>query len=102
MKQNILIADSGSTKTDWAFMGERFHTQGINPFHQDDDTIRAILKDELLPNLPSSLFPQSSSLFPLTSSFNPFLWQWRKAGTRGEDAAPAEGGVPTGNGDRGA
>ena len=71
MKQNILIADSGSTKTDWAFMGERFHTQGINPFHQDDDTIRAILKDELLPNLPSSLFPLPSSLNPLPSSLSP-------------------------------
>ena len=33
--------------------GLRIKTQGINPFHQDDDTIRAILCDELLPQLYS-------------------------------------------------
>ena len=51
----VLIADSGSTKTDWAFGGERIHTQGINPFHQDEDTIRGILRDELLPNFESCI-----------------------------------------------
>lgn len=53
MKQHILIADSGSTKTEWDLDGLRIKTQGINPFHQDDDTIRAILCDELLPQLYS-------------------------------------------------
>lgn len=53
MKQHILIADSGSTKTEWDLDGLRIKTQGINPFHQDDDTIRAILYDELLPQLYS-------------------------------------------------
>ena len=53
MKQHILIADSGSTKTEWDLDGLRIKTQGINPFHQDDDTIRAILCDELLPQLHS-------------------------------------------------
>ena len=44
-----LIADSGSTKTDWALTdGRRIKTQGINPFHMDEDTIRHILTDELL------------------------------------------------------
>ena len=52
----ILIADSGSTKTDWALQSasgswERFHTQGINPFHQDRAVIAGILRQELLPKL---------------------------------------------------
>lgn len=58
----ILIADSGSTKTDWAFvpsdadsleMSYRvFSTQGINPFHQSQDEISSILQEELVPQLP--------------------------------------------------
>ena len=52
----ILIADSGSTKTDWALQSasgalKRFHTQGINPFHQDRTVITEILRQELLPHL---------------------------------------------------
>lgn len=50
----ILIADSGSTKTDWLCgSGETtlVHTQGINPFHQDRETIREILLQELLPQV---------------------------------------------------
>lgn len=60
----ILIADSGSTKTDWALAEENtktaagpvctlLHTQGINPFHQSEETVRTILRDELLPQLSS-------------------------------------------------
>ena len=56
-----LIADSGSTKTDWAVGGQRLQTQGINPFHQDEDTIRSILRNELLPQL-SSLHPSPFTL----------------------------------------
>ena len=49
----ILIADSGSTKTDWALTGQsvQIHTQGINPFHQSRETVEGILCDELLPQL---------------------------------------------------
>lgn len=52
----ILIADSGSTKTDWCAVDEgremcRVATQGINPFHQDERAIRSVLNDELLPQL---------------------------------------------------
>ena len=54
---NILIADSGSTKTDWAFGQTIIKTQGINPFHQDDEAILSILRDELLPQLTPLLFP---------------------------------------------
>lgn len=45
-----LIADSGSTKTDWRLDG-LFSTQGINPFHMSEDTILGILRNELLPQL---------------------------------------------------
>ena len=51
MNSHTLIADSGSTKTDWLIGTERVSTQGINPIHQDDDTILAILNDELIPQL---------------------------------------------------
>ena len=52
----ILIADSGSTKTDWALQSasgsvECFHTQGINPFHQTRSVIAEVLSRELLPQL---------------------------------------------------
>lgn len=43
----ILIADSGSTKTDWGIVT----TQGINPYHQSLETIREIFNNELLPYL---------------------------------------------------
>ena len=47
-----LIADSGSTKTDWC-IGETtiIQTTGINPFHQSVETIRKIISNELLPQL---------------------------------------------------
>jgi len=65
-----LIADSGSTKTDWMLIDNSegdvengwtqaydglttvcVTTQGINPFHQESAAIYAILRDELLPLL---------------------------------------------------
>ena len=58
----ILVADSGSTKTDWAFVPTYagrpemscrvFSTQGINPFHQSWDVISSVLMEELIPQLP--------------------------------------------------
>lgn len=52
----ILIADSGSTKTDWAFVdrGTIFYkvkTQGINPFHQSEEVMTRVLCEELLPQV---------------------------------------------------
>lgn len=47
----ILIADSGSTKTDWTLFAagrmERIHTQGINPMLQDDAAILQVVEGEL-------------------------------------------------------
>lgn len=49
---STLIADSGSTKTDWALVpssslsslpSQRFSTQGLNPFHQSRKMIRQTL-----------------------------------------------------------
>ena len=66
----ILIADSGSTKTDWALApspstvssdsslltphSSLLTTQGINPFHQNRVLIADILRRELLPQLNPS------------------------------------------------
>jgi len=51
----ILIADSGSTKTEWCLADGQnsvsVFTQGINPFFQDDAEIVRILREELLPKL---------------------------------------------------
>lgn len=49
-----LIADSGSTKTDWCVLSggnvvDRVETQGINPFMQDAYTIGNIIKNEFVP-----------------------------------------------------
>ena len=69
----ILIADSGSTKTDWCLAENqhsvlRFKTQGINPYQQDEAAIRAILKNELTPqmseNHPSRLYFYGSGCTP--------------------------------------
>ncbi|MBR6628396.1 MAG: ATPase [Bacteroidaceae bacterium] len=52
----ILIADSGSTKTDWCLCNEgtpilAVQTQGINPYHQTEEAIEQVLAEELLPQL---------------------------------------------------
>ena len=50
-----LIADSGSTNTDWAVVNgstiTHIKTSGINPVHQDDTAITSTLTQELLPHL---------------------------------------------------
>lgn len=51
-----LIADSGSTKTDWCFSDNgvelcRVRTRGINPFHQDNREIARVISEELVPRL---------------------------------------------------
>ncbi|GGC11536.1 N-acetylglucosamine kinase [Dyadobacter sediminis] len=58
-----LIADSGSTKTDWILAGKngmhRFQSDGINPFYQTAEEIVPVLQKQVLPNLtedPESIF----------------------------------------------
>jgi N-acetylglucosamine kinase-like BadF-type ATPase len=52
----ILIADSGSTKTNWVLQApgqaqQAWTTSGINPYYQPIRSILSIVKEELLPNL---------------------------------------------------
>ena len=53
----ILIADSGSTKTDWCVILngtpiKRIGTKGLNPFFQSEEEIQQELTHSLLPQLP--------------------------------------------------
>ena len=59
MNKTLLIADSGSTKTDWLFIGSdgtktELHTKGINPARDSRDTIYNAIYHELLTSLPDS------------------------------------------------
>ena len=52
----ILIADSGSTKTDWCMAEKgvaikRIPTKGMNPFFQSEDEMVEEMKHSLLPEL---------------------------------------------------
>lgn len=56
----LLIADSGSTKTDWRLIdnngqSRQFHTIGFNPFFQDSTMIANELKENLLPAISGIL-----------------------------------------------
>ena len=53
----MLIADSGSTKTDWCVILDntpikRIGTKGLNPFYQSEEEIQQELTHSLLPQLP--------------------------------------------------
>lgn len=57
MNKGLLIADSGSTKTDWLYVapdGTRteFHTDGINPARDTRDIIYNVLYHQLLTETP--------------------------------------------------
>lgn len=52
----ILIADSGSTKTQWCLLtksgqSEEFQTDGLNPFHQTVDGMKNSILNQLLPQI---------------------------------------------------
>ncbi|MCF0196310.1 MAG: ATPase [Bacteroidaceae bacterium] len=56
----VLIADSGSSKTDWILAGGKdgileIRTQGINPVRDDQDAILRLMRDELMPALPHGI-----------------------------------------------
>jgi len=49
---NLLLAESGSTKTDWRLLlpdtpAQTFRTEGINPYLQNSSEIKAMLTDQL-------------------------------------------------------
>ena len=73
MNKMVLIADSGSTKTDWSLLYSAypyakrevllsFQTQGITPIHQSPAEIRQILEHEMMPQV--SQFPRSGIIDP--------------------------------------
>lgn len=58
MAESLLIADSGSTKTDWILLHPHsgileMRSQGINPVRDSQDAIRCVLTAELLPQIPA-------------------------------------------------
>lgn len=59
----ILIADSGSTKTEWTAMDDltgevtgHAYTKGLNPYFVTEDEIRDEIRTKLLPMLPVDCF----------------------------------------------
>ncbi len=64
----ILIADSGSTKTDWRLIDDnkkihQFATQGINPYFTSSDEISLIIQNELLSQIQFPLVGTPLSVF---------------------------------------
>jgi glucosamine kinase len=64
----ILIADSGSTKTEWVLLNNRqtvaeVYTQGINPYFQDEAQIATIIQQELLPYFASINLAEVKNIF---------------------------------------
>jgi len=54
----LLIADSGSTKTNWTLLEDQrivatVQTAGMNPYFISSETVEAILKADLVPNIPA-------------------------------------------------
>lgn len=73
----ILIADSGSTKTDWRLIDDQkqiqqFSSQGINPYFQTTEEIAQVLKVELA--LAISLINNNSSLITHKSSLDVYFY----------------------------
>lgn len=55
----ILLADSGSTKTDWGLVDsgkliKKLRTSGMNPFQMSEEAIKEEIKEHLVPELPST------------------------------------------------
>lgn len=58
----ILVADCGSTKTDWTLSSREYgilevHTLGINPVRDSQDAIFRVVAEELVPQLPADCQP---------------------------------------------
>lgn len=69
----ILIADSGSTKTEWRLLKEKrkktIFTQGLSPYFLDAPGIEGVIRKELLPGLSKD--PISAVYFYGTGNANP-------------------------------
>jgi N-acetylglucosamine kinase-like BadF-type ATPase len=64
----ILIADSGSTKTQWRLIDNeqgihQFESQGTNPYFQNSEEISGILKEELIPAIQSLILGDELNVF---------------------------------------
>lgn len=63
-----IIADSGSTKTDWCVTNgtdclAMVKTEGINPFHQTEEAIEGIIRNQLIPQLGDFSAPDSIEFY---------------------------------------
>ena len=63
----LLIADSGSTKTDWRLISDNnsqqnFQTIGLSPYHQTEKFITDEIKDNLYPQLKSHISNPTSQI----------------------------------------
>ncbi|MBN8703633.1 MAG: hypothetical protein J0M08_11245 [Bacteroidetes bacterium] len=67
MNQQLLIADSGSTKTDWCLVSngskEFFSTIGFSPYFQSSNDISKELSENLLPKIRNQLQPNCKLFF---------------------------------------
>lgn len=59
----ILLADSGSTKTDWGLVEngklvKRLRTNGMNPFQMSEEAITEEIKTHLVPELPGTVLDE--------------------------------------------
>lgn len=59
----ILLADSGSTKTDWGLVEngklvKRLRTSGMNPFQMSEEAITEEIRNHLVPELPSTVLDE--------------------------------------------
>ena len=59
----ILLADSGSTKTDWGLVEngklvKRLRTSGMNPFQMSEEAITEEIKTHLVPELPGTVLDE--------------------------------------------
>ena len=64
----ILIADSGSTKTDWRLIDDnkqihQYATQGLNPYFHTSEQISEIIEIELFPQFTSDIQHLTSDIF---------------------------------------
>jgi len=66
--KELLIVDSGSTKTDWCIcrngeVVQALQTQGLNPYHQSEEVMTEVLTNELKKALRTELSPGMEVIF---------------------------------------